>query len=45
MYMGLRVGETLALTTHDIDLKNKKIKIHRTLTTDENNSVIMGKYN
>lgn len=42
MYMGLRVGETLALTTHDIDLKNKKIKIHRTLTTDENNSVIMG---
>ena len=42
MYMGLRVGETLELTTHDIDLKNKKIKIHRTLTTDENNSVIMG---
>lgn len=42
MYMGLRAGETLALTTHDIDLKNKKINIHRTLTTDENNSIIMG---
>ena len=42
MYMGLRAGETLALTTHDIDLKNKRINIHRTLTTDENNSIIMG---
>lgn len=41
MYMGLRVGEALALTTHDIDLKNKKINVHRTLTTDENNAVIM----
>ena len=42
MYMGLRAGETLALTTQDIDLKNKRINIHRTLTTDENNSIIMG---
>ena len=42
MYMGLRVGEALALTTHDIDLKHKQINIHRTLTTDENNAVIMG---
>ena len=42
MYMGLRVGEALALTTHDIDLKNKRMNIHRTLTTDENNAVIMG---
>lgn len=42
MYMGLRCGEALALTTHDIDLKHKKINIHRTLTTDENNAVIMG---
>ncbi len=42
MYMGLRVGEVLALATHDIDLKNKKIYIHRTLTTDENNCIIMG---
>lgn len=42
MYMGLRCGETLALTSHDIDLKHKKVNIHRTLTTDENNSIIMG---
>ena len=42
MYMGLRVGEALALTTYDIDLKNKRANIHRTLTTDENNNVIMG---
>lgn len=42
LYMGLRIGEALALTTHDIDLQNKKINIHRTLTTDENNAIIMG---
>lgn len=42
MYMGLRCGETLALTTHDIDLKHKKINVHRTLTTDECNAIIMG---
>lgn len=42
MYMGLRCGEVLALTTHDIDLQHKRINVHRTLTTDENNAVIMG---
>lgn len=42
MFMGLRVGEALALTTHDIDLRNKRMNIHRTLTTDENNAIIMG---
>lgn len=42
MYMGLRIGETLALTTHDIDLRNKIINIHRTLTTDENRYIVMG---
>ncbi len=42
MYMGLRVGEALALSTHDIDLKSKRINIHRTLTKDENYKVIMG---
>lgn len=42
MYMGLRIGESLALSIYDIDLKNKKMNIHRTLTTDENNAVIMG---
>ena len=42
MFMGLRVGKVLALTTHDIDLRNKRINVHRTLTTDENNATIMG---
>ena len=42
MYTGLRVGEALALTTHDIDLKNKRLNIHRTLTTDEKGNIIMG---
>lgn len=42
MYLGLRVGEALALTKYDIDLKNRKINVYRTLTTDENNAIIMG---
>lgn len=42
MYMGLRVGEALALSTYDIDLQHKMMNIHRTLTTDENDAVIMG---
>ena len=42
MYTGLRIGETLALTTHDIDLQHKKINVHRTLTRDENGVVLMG---
>lgn len=42
MYTGLRVGEALALTIHDIDLKNKRLNIHRTLTTDEKGNIIMG---
>ena len=32
LFMGLRVGECLALDVHDIDLKNKKIYVHKTLT-------------
>lgn len=42
MYMGLRIGEVLALSTHDIDLKNKKINVHKTLTTDKNRNIVMG---
>ena len=42
MYMGLRVGEALALSVHDIDLHNRKINIRRTLTVDENKHIIMG---
>ena len=42
MYMGLRVGEASALSTHDIDLKHKRINVHRTLSTDADWNVIMG---
>lgn len=42
MYMGLRIGEALAITTHDIDLQNRKLNVHRTLTTDEKGNFIMG---
>ncbi len=42
MYAGLRIGEVLALKTSDIDLKNNKIHIQRTLTTDRNNKIIIG---
>lgn len=40
--MGLRAGEVLALSNYDIDLKNRKVNIHRTLTTDEKGNTIMG---
>ena len=42
LFMGLRVGEALALTTHDIDLHNKLLNVHRTLTMDETGNPIMG---
>ena len=42
MYMGLRCGEALALSTTDIDLQHKLINVHRTLTTDEIGSIVMG---
>lgn len=42
MYMGLRIGEALALSTYDIDLKHKKINVHRTLTLDNDKHIIMG---
>ncbi len=42
MYMGLRIGEASALSTHDIDLGNKRLHIRRTLTTDKDWKVIMG---
>lgn len=32
--MGLRIGECLALDIHDIDLMNRKIYVHKTLTRD-----------
>ncbi len=41
LYMGLRIGEALALQYDDIDLKNRAIHIHKTLSRDENERVIM----
>lgn len=42
MYMGLRIGETLALRNSDIDLKHNLLRVNKTLTTDENEKVIIG---
>ena len=43
MFMGLRVSEALALTLKDIDLKEKKIHVKRTLSKDEMGYTIMGR--
>lgn len=42
MFMGLRVGEALALRYGDIDLKKNVINVNKTLTKDKNERVIMG---
>ena len=34
LFMGLRIGECLALGIHDIDLMNRKIYVQKTLTRD-----------
>lgn len=41
MYMGLRIGEVNALRIEEIDLKNKTIYVHRTVTKDRNNKIII----
>lgn len=41
MYLGLRCGKALALKMTDIDLKNKRINITKTLTTNEHGDVLM----
>lgn len=43
LYTGIRVGECLALTYDNIDLKEKTLTIQRTLTRDEKARVILGK--
>lgn len=43
MFMGLRISEVLALTTHDIDLENRRLRVRRTLTKDEIGNTIIGK--
>ena len=42
MFMGLRVGEALALRIGDIDLRKNIIRVTKTLTKDRNEHVIMG---
>lgn len=42
MYMGLRVGEVLALSTENIDLENKLLYVNRTLTNDKEFGIILG---
>lgn len=41
MYIGLRIGEVNALRIEEIDLKNKTIYVHRTVTKDRNNKIII----
>lgn len=41
MYMGLRIGEVNALRIKEIDLKNKTILVHRTVTKDRNEKSII----
>ena len=41
MYLGLRIGETLALRNSDVNLKKNTISVTKTLTVDRNNKVIM----
>ncbi len=43
LYMGLRVGETLDLQSSDFDLNKKILQVRRTLTTDKNDKVCVGK--
>ena len=42
MFLGLRIGEALALQISDINLYKNIICISKTLTTDKNRKVIMG---
>ncbi len=42
MYLGLRIGEVLALRSTDINLQKNLITVNKTLTTDKDHKVIMG---
>ena len=42
MYLGLRIGEVLALRNTDINLHKNLISVNKTLSTDKNHKVIMG---
>lgn len=42
LYMGLRIGEALALKKEDINLKDRQIHIQRTLTEDRDGNIVVG---
>ena len=42
MYMGLRIGEVLALSKENIDLENKVLYVKRTLTNNKEFAIILG---
>lgn len=42
LYMGLRIGEALALKKEDINLKDRQIHIQRTLTEDRDGNIVIG---
>ena len=42
MYMGLRIGEVLALGKENIDLDNNLLYVKRTLTNDKEFAIILG---
>ena len=42
LFTGMRIGETLALTRDNIDLKENTITIEKTLTRNKNDKVILG---
>ena len=42
MYMGLRIGEVLALSKESINLENKVLYVKRTLTNDKEFAIILG---
>ena len=42
MYLGLRIGEVLALGTENIDLENNLLYVKRTLTNDKEFAIILG---
>lgn len=44
LYLGLRIGEALALQVSDINLDRNLVHISKTLTFDENNTLIMGNF-
>lgn len=42
LYTGMRIGETLAITRNNIDLRENTLIIEKTLTRDKNDKVILG---